>query len=246
MSSEKARLRFYDLHSRVAELVREGKRDAEGVANVLQVVNDDPEFRARFFPAPAVTAVILGTAEEQIVRLQPLYRELFGFEFNSADVRVPEAPPGFNRIIVASDKLRLNRIVAGLRKRMKVWLQTEDLDAVVERAPYIKRLKGTYAVWVRENREADEDTRGRSAKDLEREGVNCLTLEERLLYEAIYFSETGKHLDVSNWTLCAGSRYRDGNVPSVNWSAEYGKVYVCWWSAGDRRGSLGARLAVSA
>jgi len=54
----------------------------------------------------------------------------------------------------------------------------------------------------------------------------------------IYFRETGKHLDIQNVTLCAGSRSAAGNVPCVDWND--GEVRVRYYDPGladgDRRG----------
>lgn len=255
VGNDKDELRFWKLHSKVGELVREGRRDPKEAADVLQVVQDEEDFAARFFPVQpqaaatvvpqAATAVSLGTAEEQLARMAKLYQELFGFTFDPAEIRVPKAPAGFNRLIVASDELQPNRIVAGLRKKMGFETYGGDLGRETLRAAYIKRHKGTYAVWVRESQEADEDTKGRSANDLEREAVNCLTLEERLLYGGIYFVETGTHLDQKSWTRCAGSRYRFGSVPCVFWYAERGEVNVDWWNPYARDECVRARVAVS-
>ena len=60
-----------------------------------------------------------------------------------------------------------------------------------------------------------------------------------------YFLATGGHLDAKNWTLCSGSRYRDGYVPSVCWNLDDAKVVVHWYSADDRDDYLRARSVVS-
>ena len=69
-----------------------------------------------------------------------------------------------------------------------------------------------------------------------------ITLEERLLLEIEYFKKTGKHLDVENWTLCSGSRYQDGYVPSAYWDGdEFG---VDWYGSDGRFACGRARSAV--
>lgn len=246
MSNDKAELRFWKLYSKVGELVREGKRDPKEVADALQVIQDEEAFYARFFPAQpqaVATPVALGTAEEQLARMAKLYQELFGFTFDPAEIRVPKAPAGFNRLIVASDELQPNRIVQGLRRKMDFETYGVDLDRETLRASYIKRPKGTYAVWVRDRVYADE-VRGRPARDLERDDMNCLTLEEYLLYEAIYFAFTeGKgRLNSNCITLCAGSRDSAGRVPWVMWDCG---VIVRWDDLANQPPYWGARLAVS-
>jgi len=187
----------------------------------------------------------LGAAEEQLARLVTLYRNAFGFEFRPEDVHIPDHPPEWNRLIVAhNEELKLNRIVQGLKKSMDVWTYEKDLDSAVTRASYLKRSVGLYGVWVRERQEADEELANRSALDLERDSVNILTAEERLLYEAIYHGETGNHLDQKNWTL-TGSRDSVGGAVDVGWYSEDRWVRVCWTILEIRDGPLRAREAVS-
>lgn len=187
----------------------------------------------------------VGTTEEQLSNWVRLYREVFSIELDGAEVKIPEQRQGFNRLIVVANGLTLNQIVEGLRKKMKAWLYTEDLDRDVIQAPYIKRPPAPYAVWVRESKEADEELKNRSALDLERDQVNTLTLPERLLYELVFHDETGEHLDHENWTLCAGSRDRGGRVPCVGWRPADGEVGVSWADSGNRGAGIRARLAVA-
>jgi len=83
-----------------------------------------------------------------------------------------------------------------------------------------------------------------SANDLGRRNIAGITLEERLVYELKYFEETGNHLDIKNWTLCAGSCYSDGFVPGVYWVSVAGELVVGGFSPGDRGGVLRSRAAV--
>jgi hypothetical protein len=46
-------------------------------------------------------------------------------------------------------------------------------------------------------------------------------------------------LDIKNVTLCAGSRYDDGDVPFVHWGG--GKVYVDWCNPRSALGLLRSR-----
>lgn len=75
----------------------------------------------------------------------------------------------------------------------------------------------TRAIWIKESVEADEEHANKSANDIKAAKLVTMTLLERLLYEVVYYTETGKHLDVKNVTLCAGSRYSDNYVPCVDW-----------------------------
>ena len=60
---------------------------------------------------------------------------------------------------------------------------------------------GPYAIRVRDRVEADEELKNRSARDLQQQGILGITIEEREIFELKYFTETGQHLDIVNWTL---------------------------------------------
>lgn len=150
-----------------------------------------------------------------------------------------EAEPGHWDVYVARG-VTLNSVVKVLRDLgVEVWLYY-DLDKEVrknDRDP----AKGSYKVTFRQNIEADADFANKSANDLAKMDVQGTTLLERLLLELAYFIATGKHLDVENVTLCAGSRYSDGDVPGVLWDLDGREVCVDWFDPDDRRGYLRAR-----
>jgi hypothetical protein len=138
-----------------------------------------------------------------------------------------------------------NKVVAGLRKLdVNVYTYADDLDAEVvtnDRDP----ANGSYFIGFAKNVEADEENKSLSVDTLKSRGHKGITLLERLLLELAYFMATGKHLDVDNWTLCTGSRDRDGDVPSVRWSSDYREVYVYWCGSDDSGDGLRSRSAVS-
>lgn len=95
------------------------------------------------------------------------------------------------------------------------------------------------------NIEADEELKDKSADDLEKEGIQGITLRERLLMELQYFAETSKHLDIDNVTLCTGSRHSDGSVPSVGWRADDQWLCVFWDEPAYRAPNLRSRACIS-
>jgi len=103
---------------------------------------------------------------------------------------------------------------------------------------------GTYAIWVRDRVEADEEHKNKSAKDLANGNISGETLLERLLHELKYFLETSKHLDLTNITLCSGSRDSDGSVSDVGWRGD--RLCVDWDGPGLAVGILRAREVVAA
>jgi len=103
--------------------------------------------------------------------------------------------------------------------------------------------KKTTLRWFKANIEADEEHKNKSADGLEKEGIVGITLRERLLLELNYYSFTGKHLDIDNITLCAGSRDSDGGVPVVDWRG--GRLQVDWYGYVGAGDDLRVREAVS-
>ncbi len=87
--------------------------------------------------------------------------------------------------------------------------------------------------------EADKELKSLSANNLKKQGIACITLRERLIMELQYFKETGGHLDIDNWTLCAGSRDSDGLVPHVD--SHDGRLDISRYGPGLVRDSLRAR-----
>ena len=144
---------------------------------------------------------------------QNFWADLGQFDFSS--IRVPRMVTGFTRAIIVPKGHTLNREYELCKALFPCWRWTEDLDSAVtknERAP-----KESYLIWVRDREEADEELKNLSANDIKRKKLTTQTLLERMIHERKFFKETGRHLDTQTWTLCSGSRFSDGDVPSVSW-----------------------------
>src|SRR3990167_11216429 len=155
-------------------------------------------------------------------------------------LHVPPKPDYLCRAVVIIPGITNNIVFDACTKAFKTWRYTNDLNTVTD---VVQRPSGPYVVWARDVIEADEDMKNKSAEDIEKAGINTLTLKERMMLELKYFDETGKHLDIENWTLCTGSRSSGGSVPFANWGD--GKFYVDAYDAGDSHSVLRAREAVS-
>ena len=169
------------------------------------------------------------------------YQKYFGLELDFSDLNVSEPPPGFERLIIVVQGLTLNQVYDVCAEHFTCWRYADDLDKAVpnnDRDP----AKGAYAVWFRNRQEADEELRNLSVDQLKEKGILGITLLERLLYELKYWDEAKDHLDISNWTLCTGSRDADGDVPRVDWSG--GKLKVDWSYVVYHGGLLRSRAAV--
>jgi hypothetical protein len=177
----------------------------------------------------------------QLHRWREIYRRDFGIELG--DVRIPERRSGFNRLIVVAKGLTIGQVFKVLGRRFSTWSYYDDLDAMVTENE--RTNTEAYAVWVKDVVEADEDLKNLSAREIRDRGLATMTLLERLAYELVYNVETGGHLDIDNFTLCAGSRNSDGHVPLVHWDPDDRELFVYWNDPGSARSSLRARAVVS-
>ena len=177
-----------------------------------------------------------------LVDWQNFYNELFGIETDFSDLQIPEKQEGFDRLIIVAKEMTPQLLYDKCKELFLCWKWTnKNLDKIVKSERIAKN--GAYAIWVRNRVEADEELKNLSADDLKKKNISGITLEERLIHELKYFKETGKHLDRDNITLCAGSRYSDGDVPDVYWYI--GELKLRWDSSDFRSDDLRARRAVS-
>lgn len=138
-----------------------------------------------------------------------------------------------------------NKVVRSFRElEVKVECYNEDLDKVVMKNVRDPKT-GSYVVPFKRSREVPSKYRNTSYNELLRQEINSITLLERLVLGFGYFVTTGKHLDRKSWTLCAGSEYSDGSIPSVDWNPENRTLHV-YWSYRSNAYSLGGTRAVSA
>jgi len=171
------------------------------------------------------------------------YRRYFRLSVDFTDVNILDDPGGFERIIFIPHGLAMTSVIKAMKKHFKVYTYTNNLDKDVNNN--VRSTQQSYTIRFRERVEADQELKNTSANKLKEDGVNTITLLERLVYELKYFSETGQHLDVDNVTLCAGSRNSVGDVPRVYWHAGVSKLHVYWYDPVSAHDSLRARQAVS-
>jgi len=143
------------------------------------------------------------------------YRKYFRLNVDFSAVIIPADPGGHARVIFIPKGLTIMQVVKAMRKKFGVYLYAEEMDKVVRKNDRV--ADHNYAIRVRDRVDADEELNYLSANQLKMRGDIVITLLERLVYELKYFDETGSHLDIDNWTLCAGSLSSDGNVPNVRW-----------------------------
>ncbi|MBI4253057.1 hypothetical protein HY623_02675 [Candidatus Uhrbacteria bacterium] len=173
------------------------------------------------------------------------YEKEFGLAVNLAEKNIPPQPDqGKWRLLVIASGVTIEGAYQQCKTAFGSWKYTEtSLDEVIIQNER-DTSNGSYAIWVRDGAEADEELKNTSADQIAERGITTETLLECLIHNLAFFRETGKRLDVVNVTLCAGSRLSDGNVPSVDTRSD-GKLRVHWIRPGDALVHLRARQAVS-
>jgi hypothetical protein len=169
------------------------------------------------------------------------YRRIFGKEVDLASLTVAAKPLDCWPIVVVPGVTN-NDAFDACKKQFGAWRWTDDLNTIRD---VVARPAGAYCTWVKAFVEADPDLANVSAETIAKRGLSTLTLLERLILELKYFDETKQHLDIKNWTLCAGSRYADGDVPGVRWFPADRKLSVDWTPPRNADSNLRARAAVS-
>ena len=156
--------------------------------------------------------------------------KIHGLRTDFAGVRIPEADdkdvPWF---ICRPENFFAERAFSGGKKLYPKWKHKDkslDLDDVLDLSFGRDGQTYHYIVRVRANWEADEDMANISANGIVGKGFDTICLTERLLLGDFLFWKYERHLDIKNITLCAGSRYSDGDVPDVDW--DNGRLRVGW------------------
>ncbi|MCE9628870.1 MAG: hypothetical protein K8Q91_02625 [Candidatus Vogelbacteria bacterium] len=162
--------------------------------------------------------------DSQLNRVCSVYAD-FGVKIKPSSVIVPERKSGFERLLVLPGGLLEENLIVILRQMFSVTIISADNERPLPPVAKNNRTaEETYGVWVRDSIEADPLLAGLPIKELKERGVNGMTLRERLVYELVYFSETGQHLDVKTKTLCSGSYHRDHREDS-----DYSMFYSAEW-----------------
>ena len=178
---------------------------------------------------------------------QKFYQDNFDLTVDFSTVQIPNHQKDFDRVIIIPQGLTIRRVVEVIVSKMNLYTWRSDNFVDDSDVPTNDRNPedGSYAIRIRDRVEADEELRDKSANVLAKKKIVGITLLERLVLELKYFAETGKHLDIDNWTLCSGSRGSDGYVPCVFWCSGAGRLDVGWCFPGSSGGGLRSRAVVS-
>ena len=227
----------------ILTLVKEGKRKAEEVVRLLEIIVQRVDFYS-FLTASRSASVNTDTpADGWAAEWSRFYQQVFGITVDLSSVRVADDPGGFGWVVFVAKELTYNRVYAMCRGLFaSSSFYGDDLDSVINKEERTAD-KGPYAVRFRNRVESDEENINTSANTLAERQTQNITLLEAMLMELWYFWRTGgSHLNFVRWVLCAGSRYLDGNIPCVARDDDEFHVSSCCPS--NASDSLSSRSAV--
>jgi len=172
------------------------------------------------------------------------YKEVLGITLEHP-ISIPGHKDGFDFLIIMAKGLT-HKMISNVEVNLySTYKYQSDLDNATDQTKEERTTKKSYAIWIQDSIEAPEDLKNVSASEIERRKLKTMTLLERRLLELFYYWTTKKHLDIDNWTLCAGSRYSDGYVPRTCWFPSDGRFHVGWCYASYSYSYLRARTVVS-
>ncbi len=189
-------------------------------------------------------SVVADPYTDVLLGWEQFYLKHFQKTYDFSRLFIPNCPGENWRLLIIVDLL-LEQLYAKMKELFPCWRWTdEDLDRIINWNERDAK-NGPYAIWVKDIVEADEELKSYSANKIKEMSVTTETLAERFVHELKFFHETGKHLDVINWTLCTGSRYSDGYVPGVDFRPGSGLVSVDWCLPSSAFPDLRSRRVVS-
>ncbi len=199
-----------------------------------------------FASKPSVIQDLTPWTVSALMNWRDFYQKYFGIDLDTTSIRIPEKVNGFDRLVVIAKGVRLNQVWNIYKDReIPTWQwwsgSLENAMQESERGS----VKRSYAFWVRDSQEADDEMKNISAEMIANgeEKIDVENLLERLVHGLKFWDETKKHLDVNNITLCASSRYADGLVPFVG-RLDGSRVFVGGYDPSYRYSCLRARQAV--
>lgn len=215
-----------ELFKDVSELVKKGECDVEEVCKILKAIKDGRRFIDGRQPRIETN--------RQLASWEAFYYGVFKVKKDFSRLPIPNYVKDFDRLIVVAEGMTTKRLHEMIESKWPSWDKLFSLDL----ASSSRKTDNDYAVWVRDTIDADVGLLGKSPKDLEQESIKCITLEERFLYEFKYFSETGRHLDVATYTICASSYLYNNGISSCNYVPTFGwngdRFYGDWRDASDK------------
>ncbi len=158
------------------------------------------------------TSVLNPDLKNQIKSWKNFYKKEFGIEKDFSNIRIPDSKGGFDRLIVvvpeiSSADIFLNhiRLMPGSH-RCDLSLRAAD--------EYSNRVQiNDYGVWIEDVREPK--IRNKTTFSI-RHYYSFVTLKEELLFALKYYEEFGRFINTYSYSICAGSVFLDGRIPTLS------------------------------
>ncbi len=233
------------LAKKISELLRQTKDVAKAIWVKLPV-GISPATAIKLFEAFSsgkITSESIGDYSAQIEGLQRFYSDVFKKEVDLSSAFIHEKPKDSQWLMAVLEGLTREELFGKCKNRFssKAWKLYDDLNTQIVEAP--RNTSQTYFKWFRGGQEADEENKNKSADACRGEGMDIITLEERLLLELWYHWNTGQHLDLKTVTITS-SRDADGNVVIVHWGGIDDRLRVNSFSPRNAYPDWRARSAV--
>ena len=230
----------FDIAAGVFKKLSNEVRNLGGGDEHLRRIETDSELRCKLAQTIMEWGKAAGaTLQDQLVFWIGFWAE-HGFTVNPAEVVIPSVPDGFGpaRLIVIPQGLTIERTWEIAKSLFPCYTYINgNLDEAIPTSD--RTADKTYSTLVRDRQEADDEFRNLSANQLRDRGHKGITALETIVDEVGFFKRTGKHRDVKNITLCAGSRRSDGDVPGSRWND--GKFYLNWYNPDNANDNLRSR-----
>lgn len=162
-----------------------------------------------------------------VLEWEQFYLKHFQKAYEFSQLLISDCPGENWRLLIIVDLL-LEQLYAKMKELFPCLRWTDkDLDKLVNWNERDAK-NGAYAIWVRSGVEADKEYKNHSANKIKELNIATETLAERMIHGLKFFDERGEHLDIKYVTLCSGSRYSGGDVPSIGFNPGSGGVVVSW------------------
>lgn len=210
--------------------------------------------------SPSSTVAIVNASpniDHYLDEWKVFWKQVASIEVDISRVLIPFAPTGFDQFILMPEEAKMtNNSIFDLCSRhfeKPCWRYCTNLDEVItyhDRDPN----RGSYAIWVRDRQEADEENQhlpprhfwSEEPDDVPRlSKIATETYLERMVHGLYYWHRTKKHLDMESGTICAASRYRGGSSPFIGWRPGDSRVGVGYCSPGGSSSNWSARSVAS-
>ncbi len=170
------------------------------------------------------------------------YKEVWGEKaVDLSNLVFPPARDDFDCFVVMLEGMTFNRILIKTKERFRSWWFGEKFDNITSPRTADK----TYIVRCRDRVEADEEHKNKSANDCKAQGLNIMTVEERMMLELFFHWKTDGHLDINTLTLTSSHNIHDGSVVGIGWDVINNELDIGSCYSGDHYDDWCSREVVS-